>query len=76
MKLKELKEILSGFNEERDVVLFSNGYKEIDIATSEDGIIICGKGKVCPSVKSAIENEGKEAEIEDLCSDSAIDGGI
>ena len=68
MKLGELKRILSELNDERDIVMFANGYKEIDIVTHEDGIIITGVGKVCPSVKTAIENAGKEPEPCDLCS--------
>lgn len=68
MKLCDLIKELSEFDGQRDVVLFSNGYKEIKIVDSEDGLIIAGKGKVCPSVKTAIENEGKEAGPRDLCS--------
>lgn len=68
MKISELKNKLSEFDNNKDVVLFSNGYKEIKIIDSEDGLIISGKGKVCPSVKSAIENNGKEQELCDLCS--------
>ena len=68
MKLSGLIKELSEFDGQRDVVLFSNGYKEIKIIDSEDGVIIAGKGKVCPSVKTAIENEGKEEGPCDLCS--------
>ena len=68
MKLCDLIKELSEFDGQRDVVLFSNGYKEIKIVDSEDGVIIAGKGKVCPNVKTAIENEGKEEGPYDLCS--------
>lgn len=68
MKLGDFKKQLSEFDDDRDVVLFSNGYKEVDIVEHEDGIIVCGKGKVCPSVKTAIENNGKDADEKDLCS--------
>lgn len=68
MKLCDLIKELSEFDGQRDVVFFSNGYKEIKIIDSEDGVIIVGKGKICPSVKTAIKNEGKEASLYNLCS--------
>lgn len=39
MKLCDLIKELSEFDGQRDVVLFSNGYKEIKIVDSEDGLI-------------------------------------
>lgn len=74
MKLSKLKEQLSKFDDNADVILFSNGYHEIEVVEHNDGIILSTIGKVCPSVKTAIENGGKEPEPADLCSWGNCDG--
>jgi hypothetical protein len=69
MKLGKLKERLSDFkDDDRDVVLFANGYKELQVSNHDDGIVIWGKGKICPSIRTAIENAGAESKPEDECS--------
>ena len=67
MKLEKLKRRLALLNDDADVVLFANGYKEVEVSISDDGIILHGVGKICPSVKAAIENAGADSRPEDEC---------
>jgi hypothetical protein len=73
MKLEKLKRRLALLNDDADVVLFANGYKEVEVSISDDGIVLYGVGKVCPNVKAAIENAGADSRPEDECYPYCLD---
>ena len=69
-----LKEAIKIINDDTPVVLFNNGYKSnIDLDIADGALLISATDMPKPSIKSAIEWDGKE-EPRCLCNDCDCNG--